>query len=201
MFYVLSNDEMTDDTWGKFDSTQELNLLHKIKSNGKSITSYLRSHGKLLSISGGTGGYWLRAFDEEQESNEYKNFYVADKDAQLSLCAIINSSTFYWLWRKYSDCRHLTKNDIGKFTFDLEREHSKALINSGSAQLQTLKATKELRSGKMTYEQYRPNKTKGFIDGIDRVLAKHYGFTDEELDFIINYDIKYRMGRESEEGG
>jgi hypothetical protein len=25
-------------------------------------------------------------------------------------------------------------------------------------------------------------------------LAKHYGFTDEELDFIINYDIKYRMG-------
>ncbi len=33
---------------------------------------------------------------------------------------------------------------------------------------------------------------------LDRVLAKHYGFTDEELDFIINYDIKYRMGLESE---
>jgi hypothetical protein len=31
----------------------------------------------------------------------------------------------------------------------------------------------------------------------DRVLAQHYGFTDEELDFIINYDIKYRMGRDS----
>ena len=29
---------------------------------------------------------------------------------------------------------------------------------------------------------------------IDRVLAKHYGFTDEELDSITNYDIKYRMG-------
>ena len=27
-----------------------------------------------------------------------------------------------------------------------------------------------------------------------RVLTKHYGFTDEELDFIIDYDIKYRMG-------
>ena len=24
-------------------------------------------------------------------------------------------------------------------------------------------------------------------------MAQHYGFTDEELDFIINYDIKYRM--------
>lgn len=25
-------------------------------------------------------------------------------------------------------------------------------------------------------------------------LAQHCGFTDEELDFILNYDIKYRMG-------
>lgn len=24
----------------------------------------------------------------------------------------------------------------------------------------------------------------------------HYGFTDEELDFIISYNIKYRMGRD-----
>jgi len=38
----------------------------------------------------------------------------------------------------------------------------------------------------------------------NKVLAQHYGFTDEELDCIhsaslstgINYDIKYRMGKE-----
>ncbi len=29
---------------------------------------------------------------------------------------------------------------------------------------------------------------------LDRLIVDHYGFTDEELDFIINYDIKYRMG-------
>ncbi len=39
-----------------------------------------------------------------------------------------------------------------------------------------------------------PKFSKHIIDEIDRVLAQHYGFTDEELDFIINYDIKYRMG-------
>lgn len=33
---------------------------------------------------------------------------------------------------------------------------------------------------------------------IDRALAPHYGFTAEELDFIINYDIKYRLGRDTE---
>ncbi len=35
----------------------------------------------------------------------------------------------------------------------------------------------------------------------NRVLAQHpktdLGFTDEELDDLINYDIKYRMGRDS----
>lgn len=44
-----------------------------------------------------------------------------------------------------------------------------------------------------------PAKSNSIIDETDRVLAKHYGFTDEELDFIINYDIKYRMGRDTVE--
>ena len=37
------------------------------------------------------------------------------------------------------------------------------------------------------------------LDETDRILARHYGLTDEELDFIINYDIKYRMGRDGGE--
>lgn len=37
-------------------------------------------------------------------------------------------------------------------------------------------------------------KSKHIIDGTDRALAQHYGFTDEELDFIVNYDVEYRMG-------
>ena len=37
------------------------------------------------------------------------------------------------------------------------------------------------------------------MDDIDKFLKKHYGFTEEELDFIINYDIKYRMGDELNE--
>jgi len=32
----------------------------------------------------------------------------------------------------------------------------------------------------------------------DRVLARHDSFTEEELDFLIHYDIKDRMGRDAE---
>ncbi|MFA7683839.1 MAG: hypothetical protein WCX84_03430 [Syntrophales bacterium] len=43
--------------------------------------------------------------------------------------------------------------------------------------------------------------SKPIIDEIDCVLGKHYGLTDEELDFIINHDIKYRMGNVDDENG
>ncbi|GAB6272954.1 MAG: hypothetical protein STSR0003_28060 [Smithella sp.] len=40
-----------------------------------------------------------------------------------------------------------------------------------------------------------PSSTK-----IDCLPAQHFGFTHEELDFIINYGIKYRMGRALDNG-
>lgn len=55
------------------------------------------------------------------------------------------------------------------------------------------------RTGRAELQEFDVSKSKPIIDEIDRVLAEHYRFTDEELDFIINYDIKYRMGRGSEE--
>ncbi len=39
---------------------------------------------------------------------------------------------------------------------------------------------------------------KPIFAAIDRDLARHYGFTAEELDSILNYDIKYRLGRDTE---
>ena len=52
----------------------------------------------------------------------------------------------------------------------------------------------------MIYNEFSLSMSKPITDEIDRVLAKHYGFTEDELDFIINYDIKYRMGKDNEEG-
>jgi hypothetical protein len=37
--------------------------------------------------------------------------------------------------------------------------------------------------------------------GKAKLRPAHYCLTDEELDFIINYDIKYRMGQEIEHSG
>ena len=50
--------------------------------------------------------------------------------------------------------------------------------------------------GSLKIQSTYPRLSKEIIDRIDKILAAHFGLTEEELDFIINYDIKYRMGRE-----
>lgn len=51
-------------------------------------------------------------------------------------------------------------------------------------------------TGWIEYDEFYSRLSKPIINRIDQVLAEHYGYTDEELDFIINYDVKYRMGAE-----
>lgn len=47
---------------------------------------------------------------------------------------------------------------------------------------------------------YTSIKRKPVVMTMGCVLARHCGLTAEELDFIINYDVKYRMGASAEEG-
>ena len=67
--------------------------------------------------------------------------------------------------------------------------------------MDSLKKGSELRQmGNLRIQCIIPRKSKPIIDEIDALLAEYYGFTEEELDYIINYDIKYRMGDRLGEG-
>jgi hypothetical protein len=63
---------------------------------------------------------------------------------------------------------------------------------------------KTIRTGQghiVEYDEMKASRSKSHIDKIDLALATAYGLDDEETDFIINYDIKYRMGGADDEGG
>jgi len=59
----------------------------------------------------------------------------------------------------------------------------------------TMLVREQKKTGTTQTQSFKIQKSKLLIDEIDMLLAKHYGFTPEELDFIVNYDIKYRMGQ------
>ena len=59
--------------------------------------------------------------------------------------------------------------------------------------------TSQWRKSGLLIDSIDSKPCKPILDEIDTVLAGHYGFTAEELDFILNYDIKYRLGRNAGE--
>ncbi len=121
--------------------------------------------------------------------------------------AALNSSLFYWWFIILSDCRHLNLREIENFPIALDSmsKNNKQELSEHSANLMadlkshvSRKECSYKTTGKVVYDEFYPKKSKPIINKIDTVLATHYGFTDEELDFIINYDIKYRMGIDSQ---
>ncbi len=54
--------------------------------------------------------------------------------------------------------------------------------------------------GQLKMQVFQPRLSKALCDNVDSNLSVHYLITQEELNFIINYDIKYRMGKELDNG-
>ena len=104
------------------------------------------------------------------------------------------------------DCFHCGKEFILQFPFDLDAVHgkygdeleemSRRLMRDLKKNAVRKRAISEM-TGVVEYDEFWPSKSKPILDEIDTVLAHHYCFTPEELDFILNYDIKYRLGRHS----
>ncbi len=110
---------------------------------------------------------------------------------------ILNTSLFSWMVQCFSDCRNLNQREVRMIRFDTaDTGRLERLSIIAHELMEDMKAKSELKKqGKLTIQQTFPRQSKAIIDKLDKVLAEHYGITDEELDFIINYDIKYRMGR------
>jgi len=129
-----------------------------------------------------------------------------NKEAAYFVTCLLNSSLFYWYYSALSDCEHINDTLLQTFSipaqWDMERWN---VIHDKLANDLRKKAQRKIISTKqghqIEYDEMKAMLSKPIIDEIDRVLAKHYGFTDEELDFIINYDIKYRMGLGKGNGG
>jgi len=49
------------------------------------------------------------------------------------------------------------------------------------------------------YDEFYPRLVKESIDLVDQALQHEFALSDSQLDYLINYDIKYRMGQDAEE--
>ena len=129
-----------------------------------------------------------------------RSIHFASREAAQRAFALLNSSLFNVYFVAFSDCFHLSDFVACSFPIAPSIKADRRLPSLGASLMIDLKKNAERKrintsdGSTITYDEYYASRSKPIIDRIDRVLARHYGFTDEELDFIINYDIKYRMG-------
>jgi type I restriction-modification system DNA methylase subunit len=213
--YAKTEISFLEGTVPKFSSEIEFNISSKLSQKSRLKRFYNKSSPERIFYSRKVG-YFLQVLDFEPKvldgqgnrrpPSEFKELnFPTRPQAEIALCCL-NSNLFYWFITVCSDCRHVNKREVDSLPIDLSdleaEKDGNNLVELAQKLMQDIDDNSEERKMRFKHDTLSiqcifPAKSKPIIDEIDRVLAQHYGFTAEELDFIINYDIKYRMGRDS----
>lgn len=205
------------DVFPKIGTKIEMSLARKILGQQSFLGALLlSSHTKFNLFYKITGvGHWftitrrapkfIRAGIKSSSSREESMCFANTSDRDRAFC-VLNSSLFYWFYQLRTNCRDFNPSDFRTFPVpgrlsETDFKDLAGLLETRLDQSATLSAISHSKTGKVQVERFKPRSSKDIIDEIDKVLAKHYNFADEELDFIINYDIKYRLGLGADAAG
>jgi len=207
-----STDSFASGTTAKTGSLVANQILRKLTSVQERLARSIGRGSSLFIYI--TPIHWMKAFDfkplfkgaGKTQSTQLKELTLASEVAKET-AAVLNSSLFFLWWIMRSDCYHLVAREVEAFPFDAShmvpqlrnrlRESAAALMLDFQAK-STMGERNQKTTGLVKFQVIDPKLSKSIIDKIDEILARHYGFTAEELDFILNYDIKYRLGRDTE---
>jgi len=200
--------------FAKVGSSLAQRTFTKILSQKATLRTYLHRSGKGHITYHRSPVFWIRSMDfepyfkspvKERSTDHIKDLYFTNMEVARKVGAFLNSTVFFFWFTVQGNCRNIAGTDIERFPVgDLEDTDLNRLEKLFSLLMGDLQRHSRRRvyvyeaSGKVEYDEFYPDQSKPILDEIDQVLAAHYRFTDEELDFIINYDIKYRMGRDAE---
>ena len=213
----IEYDEKRNSFWvPKLSSNTDASILAKVIKTDETLDNLIPSYKtnyKLFYRT--TGGLYWKVFTNYSpkfyfngiagKSSRETSVYLKDETLSETMVGFFSSNLFWWWYTITSNLRDLNPSDIRGIHFPVTIFNDKKLnelsislltdMDKNSSMLTRIQKGK----GETQTQSFKISMSKPIIDEIDKVLAKHYGFTDEELDFIINYDIKYRMGDELNE--
>ena len=163
--------------------------------------------------------YWFKVLDREpiydedgvhKVTGEMKPVYARTEEDKNCIIAVLSSSLFFVNYIIWSSCQVVNSRDFN-FYIDLQRMPTSLKIELSSlgvklqddyqrnSHIKERNYSKKGRNFTMQKQHFFIKYSKSIIDQIDALLAKYYRFSSSQLDFVINYDIKYRMGDELSE--
>jgi hypothetical protein len=106
----------------------------------------------------------------------------------------------------YGDCFHLSDGLATSFPVGAEVLSDQNLASLGGELMEDLEANAERKTintrdgDRISYSEFFGAKSKPIIDRIDARLARLYGLDERALKFIQQYDSRFRMSSDGQEG-
>lgn len=213
--YSASNKALVEKSLPKLSFEIESGIIAKLSEVSNQLSTYYVKDGCWEAFYSRKVGYFLQALSFQprvldgqglkRPPSEFKVLRFGKPVHATLALACLNSNLFYWFITIFSDCRHVNKREVDAFPINLnqleEFKDVKALCETVDELMHDLKDNSDERVMKfkhdtLTVQCIIPKASKSIVNKIDSFLASYYGFSSEELDFINNYDIKYRMGLE-----
>ncbi len=194
---LILNQYKQNNFYPKLSNYTEKNIYLKIHNKETSIISKQISEKENPLFLNKRATFWIKSFIEiPYKSNEYSVLYYDKKSLHLINC-ILNSSLYWWYWIKVSDCWHITNKELEQFFVPEITNHQAKKYKILSVELNDLLETTKVKiNSKQSMYEYKHRFCKSYIDNIDNELAKLYNLTQEELNYIKNYQLYYRSAGE-----
>ena len=163
-----------------------------------------------------TGGLYWKVFTDippafnvngvAGHSTRETHFCVQQPEMVYSVVALLSSDLFWWWYTISSNLRDLNPFDLENFPVSKVCLSNGRLVALGKQYLADIKAKSSMlvrqqkQTGRTETQSFKIQLSKDIINQIDVVVAEDYGLTSGELGFLINYDLKYRLGKDDDNG-
>lgn len=184
----------------KAGSVAEVSVLRKMFKN-RQVLDFEKSGGKKIYYRAAGGRYWNVVTNYSTHTSAEK--YLSTRYTP-QICACLSSSLFWFYQQVYTDGLNLKVYEIEHFPVpDFENVDNRVLDKLENIYLRYLKdiernANQRDASGSSSYnvdsfKEYKIGYSKKIIDEIDDFIGPLYGLTKDEVEFIKNYEIEFRM--------
>ena len=184
----------------KISLSIEKKILKKLFTKGHTpIRDLVDADGKPVYYRSSGGRYFNVVTNYLSESTKEKPIFLDPKFTN-TIGAILSSNLFWWYQQVYSNGLDLKSYEIESFPIPVDaltapvRRKIEKLYERYLQDIERNVVVHETKEYKHVtqYKEYKIRYSKELIDAIDDVVCPLYGLTDEELEFIKNYELRFR---------
>lgn len=187
----------------KIGSITEKTILNKLFKQTK-LRSFIKTSGSPIIYRFAGGRYFKVVTNYSNGSSAERTIYFANSKIANAVGCILSSNLSFWFYQIFSDNLNWKSYEIENFTIpQLSTVNIDHLNNLYSRYLTDIEAKANVRttSGESSYivdsfKEYKIVRSKAIIDEIDDYICPLYGLTQEETDFIKNYELEFRLAGE-----